>query len=52
MRERAEMVGGTFCVDSAPGKPTTVHVEIPKDKSSARKKRSPGKTKPTPLTCP
>ena len=52
MRERAEMVGGTFCVDSAPGKPTTVHVEIPKDKSSARKKRSSGKTKPTPLTCP
>ena len=52
MRERAEMVGGTFCVDSAPGKPTTVHVEIPKDKSSARKKRSPEKTKPTPLTCP
>ncbi|MBK8039858.1 MAG: sensor histidine kinase [Verrucomicrobiaceae bacterium] len=52
MRERAEMVGGTFCVDSAPGKPTTVHVEIPKDKSSARKKRSAGKTKPTPLTCP
>lgn len=31
MRERAEMVGGVFCVDSAPGKPTTVHVEIPRD---------------------
>ena len=52
MRERAEMVGGLFCVDSAPGKPTTVHVEIPKNKSSARKKQLRGKTKPTPMSCP
>jgi signal transduction histidine kinase len=29
MRERAEMVGGSFQVDSAPGQPTTVRVEIP-----------------------
>ena len=29
MRERVEMVGGTFCVESAPGKGTTVQVEIP-----------------------
>lgn len=29
MRERAEMIGGTFRVESAPGGPTTVHVEIP-----------------------
>jgi signal transduction histidine kinase len=29
MRERAEMMGGTFEVDSAPGKPTTVRIEIP-----------------------
>lgn len=29
MRERAEMVGGTFCVESAPGHGTTVRVEIP-----------------------
>jgi signal transduction histidine kinase len=29
MRERVEMVGGTFCVKSAPGKGTAVHVEIP-----------------------
>lgn len=29
MRERVEMVGGTFCVESAPAKPTTVRVEIP-----------------------
>ena len=29
MRERVEMVGGTFCVESAPGKGTTIKVEIP-----------------------
>jgi signal transduction histidine kinase len=51
MRERAEMVGGVFCVDSAPGKPTTVHVEIPKDKSRVRKK-APASQVPPPMTCP
>jgi signal transduction histidine kinase len=29
MRERAELIGGTFQVDSAPGKGTVVSVEIP-----------------------
>lgn len=29
MRERVEMVGGNFCVESAPGHGTTVRVEIP-----------------------
>lgn len=29
MRERAEMVGGTFKIDSAPGHGTTIHVQIP-----------------------
>jgi len=29
MRERVEMVGGTFCVESAPGRGTTVRVDIP-----------------------
>jgi PAS domain S-box-containing protein len=29
MRERAEMIGGSFQVDSAPGGPTTVRVGIP-----------------------
>lgn len=29
MRERVEMVGGTFAVQSAPGRGTTVRVEIP-----------------------
>lgn len=31
MRERVEMVGGTFGVQSSPGKPTTVRVVIPFD---------------------
>jgi len=29
MRERAEMIGGSFHVNSAPGGPTMVRVEIP-----------------------
>lgn len=29
MRERVEIIGGTFCIESAPGKHTTVIVEIP-----------------------
>jgi signal transduction histidine kinase len=29
MRERVEMVGGNFCVESAPGQGTTVRVDIP-----------------------
>lgn len=28
MRERVEMIGGTFCVESAPGKGTTILVEL------------------------
>jgi signal transduction histidine kinase len=52
MRERAEMIGGTFCVDSAPGKTTTVRIEIPKDKTRA-KLRPRGRTvKSTTLQCP
>lgn len=33
MRERVEMIGGTFCIESARGKPTTVRVEIPASNS-------------------
>jgi signal transduction histidine kinase len=33
MRERVEMVGGTFSVESVPGQGTTVRVEIPFAKS-------------------
>jgi signal transduction histidine kinase len=29
MRERAEMVGGQFSVESAPGQGTTIRVEVP-----------------------
>jgi signal transduction histidine kinase len=29
MRERVEMVGGTFCVESAPGRGTTIRVDVP-----------------------
>jgi signal transduction histidine kinase len=37
MRERVEMAGGTFCVESTPGKETTVRVEIPYGKVSVNK---------------
>jgi len=36
MRERVEIVGGTFSVASVPGQHTTVHVEIPIDCNDAR----------------
>jgi signal transduction histidine kinase len=29
MKERVEMIGGSFLVESAPGKATTLRVEIP-----------------------
>jgi PAS domain S-box-containing protein len=49
MRERVKMVGGTFGVESAPGKGTTVRVEIPLPqvtKSTLKKSRKPA------LKCP
>lgn len=52
MRERIEMVGGTFCVISAPGQNTTVRVEIPAAKGSIRKP-APKRVNPAPpLKCP
>jgi signal transduction histidine kinase len=50
MRERVEMVGGTFCVESAPGKGTSIEVEIPfaKVRKDALKKSG----KQTTLECP
>ena len=50
MRERVEMVGGTFCVESAPGKGTSIEVEIPfaKVRKDALKKTG----KQTTLECP
>jgi signal transduction histidine kinase len=50
MRERVEMVGGTFCVESAPGHGTTIQVEVP-----FAKVRPPPTTKnkkDNPLECP
>lgn len=35
MKERIEMIGGTFFVESAPGEKTTIRVEIPPDESGA-----------------
>ena len=36
MRERVEMIGGEFRVESAPGESTTVHVQIPAGKITAK----------------
>jgi signal transduction histidine kinase len=37
MRERVEMVGGTFCVASAPGQGTTIIARIPSGKLAGAK---------------
>jgi signal transduction histidine kinase len=34
MRERAECLGGTFRIESEPGRGTTVTVEIPLDRQT------------------
>jgi len=49
MKERIEMVGGTFCVESAPGEGTTIEVEIPFVKTPPPAKST---GKDTPLECP
>lgn len=51
MRERVEMVGGTFCVESAPARETTIRVEIP-HKSRIARKRPPKKSGSATLECP
>jgi len=51
MRERVEMVGGTFCVESAPGKQTTIRVSIPLQKLGT-KRRPLKKPRNTALECP
>jgi signal transduction histidine kinase len=50
MRERVEMVGGTFCVESAPGQGTTVEVEMPFAKVPPKLLKKSGRS--TPLECP
>lgn len=51
MRERVEMVGGTFCIDSTPGGPTTLRVEIPCGPAAATEVRPPSDPS-VPLACP
>jgi biopolymer transport protein TolQ len=34
MRERAELLGGSFSLESEPGKGTRLHVELPQDRSA------------------
>jgi PAS domain S-box-containing protein len=41
MRERVEIIGGTFCVASVPGQHTTVLVEIPADSNAPMKNPPP-----------
>lgn len=42
MKERIEMIGGSFCIESAPGKGTTIRIELP---------RAPGTTPTESLEC-
>jgi signal transduction histidine kinase len=46
MRERVEMVGGTFCVESAPGKGTTIRARIPFGNAAKEELKNPAETKP------
>ncbi len=54
MRERVEMVGGTFCVESAPGQETTIRVEIPHAAATpaVRKRAAKRSSKNASLKCP
>ncbi len=49
MRERVEMVGGIFSIESAPGQGTVVRVEIP---FAHAEKPTPRKSRNTTLICP
>jgi signal transduction histidine kinase len=39
MRERLEMIGGKFAVESSPGNGTTIHAQLPLGKARARSRR-------------
>ena len=43
MKERMEMIGGTFCLESAPGQQTTIRVEIPDEKPASKTAREKGR---------
>jgi len=45
-RERVEMVGGIFSIESAPGKGTTVRAEVPFENLSAAKSGGPVEEEP------
>ena len=51
MRERVEMIGGTFCVESAPGKGTTVRIEVPGATSDSQKPKVEKSDPSTSLKC-
>lgn len=51
MRERVEMINGTFCVKSEVGKGTLVQVEIPRESSKLKKPHSAKSTK-SDIECP
>ena len=42
MRERVEMIGGMFRVESAPGEATTIRVELPDGNGGKKKSRANG----------
>ena len=46
MRERLEMVGGKFAVESSPGKGTTINAQLPLDKASGGALMESAETKP------
>jgi signal transduction histidine kinase len=50
MRERVEMLGGTFSLESAPGHATTIRVELPPAKTDSAEAplEEPPATPPTP----
>lgn len=52
MRERVEMIGGTFCVESAPGQGTTVRVEVPSATSDSQKPKIEKSNSSSRLECP
>ncbi len=51
MRERAEMAGGSLCIDSTPGGGTTVHVRIPHESGRAPRHQTNRTCDPGTLRC-
>lgn len=51
MRERVEMLGGHFCVESAPGRATTIRVDIPQHSNGAHSRRAINSASESTLHC-